>query len=115
MVISTENGSVKLIYNGNPVDGKCPDSGDVYVKSNHIGFTKFNEFYTPDAAIYMFDNFDRRFINRKYVDDGYIDFYDDISYNSATKKYTLSNKSRYDFNSYTCFNKESSCTEVAYF
>ena len=120
IVRTTDTGGTKLIYNGEPIDGKCSNTS-----SSYIGSSAFNASSTSPADFgYMYgERYDFDVKHTSQITNGMI-FGNDVEYknNVYTLKdtYTLTNgwsndkstiSSKYH---YTCFTTDNNCSEVYY-
>ena len=112
MIRTTDTGGVKLIYDGEPSEGECNNSGI----SQQIGTSRFNiNDNSPAYAGYMY-NPSTMIVNKgnSAATSGSL-FGKGVSYSGGT--YTLTNTSTtYDENHhYTCNNTTGTCSTVRYY
>ena len=125
IVRTTSSGGVKLIYNGKQLNGTCDNIGS----DTQYAVGAFNLNYTSPADVgYMYGT---RFVYSSKVMTEVTDTYlygNDVTYDSATNKYTLTGKTTESVGSnwntdkttiangyhYTCLNSTGVCEEVYY-
>ena len=109
IVRTTETGGVKILYNGEPIDGKCNNSGD----DTTIGEEEFNTHYNSPAYVgYMYNKVYESKEGETTSDSLYGS---DVTYDGTN--YTLTNTSttKDSNHHYTCNNTSGTCSTVRYY
>ena len=112
MIRTTDTGGVKLIYNGESIDGKCNNSGYSSQISN-LSFNKkanslayFGYMYNPDTLVGFEGNAEQN-SNVKYGKS--------VTHSNGSYQLVNTSTSLDNYHHYTCNNTSGVCSEVRYY